>query len=290
MLNQDYEAIIPKQKYCCQNLHIPQRYIMSYRSNFKSIWDIFVLVLAVYNSMQVPYEHAFRPEVMNHIVFKTTNTVIDVVFVVDIILMFLTSVISKKGVETFDASIIANQYVTQPRFYADCLSILGSGVFTQINRFFSLFGLFKVMRVFRIGPIISKSNVNKQVKALMNVIKIIFFLYFYLHCLACYMWLAVDFKSPMRYYRDYNTNSYNDYQGNPLLDDAGNSVPLDENFYVMFGTPQTFKDDAWTRFTADDNPDWESLNTNWESRESMWYLPLDWVNYVDQKLFTKYMT
>ena len=192
---------------------------MSYKSNFKSIWDIFVLILAVYNSMQVPYEHAFRPEIMNHIVFTTLNTVIDVVFVVDIVMMFFTSVISKKGVETYDSSIIANQYVTQPRFYADCASILGSGVFTLFNRFFSLFGLFKVMRVFRIGPIISKSNVNKQAKALMNVTKIIFFLYFYLHCLACYMWLAVDFNSPMRYYRDSETQSYLDYKNHPLLDD-----------------------------------------------------------------------
>ena len=162
------------------------------------------------------------------------------------------------------------------------LSIFGSSIFSSFNRFFSLFGLFKAARVFRIGPMIAKSNVDERTKATLNLFKLIFYLFFYLHTLACYMWLCIDLNSPKRYYREYDNGYYISFDGEILKDEQGNNVPIDDNFYVLFGEPMTFKDYEWNRFTPEDSPNWEALNAAWEERPSQWYMPLDWVNFVDQ--------
>lgn len=244
-----------------------------------------MLVMAVYNSLQVPLEHAFRPQFLASTTFKSFDTFIDLVFVFDIILMFFTSVINKRGLETFDTEEIRKIYTSKFRFYADCLSLLGSGIFQNINKFFSLFGLFKVIRVFRIGPMIAKSNIDERTKGVLNLMKLIFYLYFYLHCLSCYFWLALSFQSPTRYYPDLELGHYDSSDGEVLRDENGEIVKYDGT-QLMFGYFRTFGDEKdWTRFTEEDDPNWQEMNRNWESRKSMWYMPLDWVNYEEEQLF-----
>ena len=147
------------------------------------------------------------------------DSFIDLAFVIDIILMFFTSVLTKHGKETFDSVEIRKNYTSKFRFYADLLSVLGSGIFSQINKFFSLFGLFKVIRVFRIGPMIAKSNIDEYTKTFLNLIKLIFYLFFYLHCTSCYLWMALEFNSPTRYYRDFEMNAYVSKNDEVLRDD-----------------------------------------------------------------------
>ena len=143
--------------------------------------------------------------------------------------MFFTSfIIVSTGKECFESSKIANNYISQLRFKTDILSILGSSVMSSFGRFFSLFGLFKAMRVFRIGPMIAKSNVEEQTKATLNLFKLIFYLFFYLHTLACYMWLCVDFNSATRYYREYDNGYYISFDGEILKDENGSNVPIDD--------------------------------------------------------------
>jgi len=71
-----------------------------------------------------------------------------------------------------------------------------------------------------------------------------------------------------------------------LFDDQGFAVPADPNFDLKWGVRPTFAGKSWNRYTEAESPDFESLNANWDSRETMWYMPLDWVNYVDQIMFT----
>ena len=218
--------------------------------------------------------------------FKSIDTFIDIVFVIDIILMFFTSVINKHGHETFDSVEIRKIYVSKFRFYADVLSVLGSGIFQNINQFFSLFGLFKVIRVFRIGPMIAKSNVDERTKGVLNLTKLIFYLYFYLHCLSCYFWLALGFQSPTRFYADVEKGFYFSSSGKIAMDANGDPIPYDEAISLRFGESRTFGDDKdWLRFTSENSPDWEEVNEMWESRKSIWYMPLDWVNFEEEQLF-----
>lgn len=135
---------------------VNKKWIVSYRSFNKKVWDIGVLVLAVINGLLVPYEQSYRPEFVESPWFKILDLVIDLVFVADIILMFFTSIlVVKTGQESFDQRVIAKAYVGTTRFVTDILSILGSQVFTMIHHYFGLFGLFKILRVFRVGSMIS---------------------------------------------------------------------------------------------------------------------------------------
>lgn len=103
--------------------------MFSYKSHTKRRWDIFVLFLAVYNSVMIPYIQAYKPEVVEDIGFNVFDNFVDACFFVDIVLMFFTSVMNKKGFESFDAEEIAEEYIKVVRFKVDCISLLGAGIF-----------------------------------------------------------------------------------------------------------------------------------------------------------------
>ena len=51
---------------------------------------------------------------------------VDIIFVIDLIMGFFTSVIDTKGFISFDSRVIAKVYTSQFRFYADFLSIFAN--------------------------------------------------------------------------------------------------------------------------------------------------------------------
>jgi hypothetical protein len=171
-------------------------------------WDIFVMSLAVYNSFAVPYEYCFKDEFFSLREVILAETIIDVIFLLDVIFMFFTSFVDHKGTENFFKDEIAMNYITRVRFIVDCLALVGSKPFQDIHRFIALFGLFKVFRVFRIGQMISHSNVEDESKALLNMLKLFFYLLLYIHILACALWVAIEAGQGKRYYRDWDRNLY----------------------------------------------------------------------------------
>ena len=42
---------------------ISSRWLISYKSTYKVVWDYMVLVLAIYNGLMIPFEQAFPNEV-----------------------------------------------------------------------------------------------------------------------------------------------------------------------------------------------------------------------------------
>ena len=71
-----------------------------------------VLVLAIYNSLQIPFYQAFNPAFFKFRLFQVLDSVVDFVFIFDIIVSFLTSIINNQGVESFDSLEIAIDYVS----------------------------------------------------------------------------------------------------------------------------------------------------------------------------------
>ena len=91
-----------------------------------------VLVMAIYNSLQIPMFQAFNPPFLQWKPFKALDGLVDFVFIFDIILSFFTSTMNNKGVESFDSKEIALDYITQFRFYTDVLSSLGSSFIVNL--------------------------------------------------------------------------------------------------------------------------------------------------------------
>ena len=95
-----------------------------------------VLIFAIYNALTIPFEQAFEPAFVDSLLFKIFDSIVDVVFVADIILGFFTSVTNRNGIESFDSREIKEMYTSTKRFYADVLSVFGMGIFAHIHRYF----------------------------------------------------------------------------------------------------------------------------------------------------------
>ena len=85
------------------------------------------------------------------------DLLVDFIFVLDIILMFFTSLPDKRGKEEWDSRKVAKHYIKSRRFAFDTLSLLGTFVFTEyIDSFFKFFNLLKMIRVTRINIYINQ--------------------------------------------------------------------------------------------------------------------------------------
>lgn len=167
--------------------------VVSFKNKYRKMFDIFVLMLALYNSVMIPLKQCYNPEFKRTRESEIMDMVIDGIFLIDILLMFHTTFIDNKGEEIWNVPEIAYNYSHTSRFIVDLLSLLGSAAFTWIHRYFNLFGFFKVLRVFRISSLITKSNMDGSSKAAMKLGKLIFYLIFYLHVIACYWWLILEY-------------------------------------------------------------------------------------------------
>jgi hypothetical protein len=241
---------------CCSKI-IPKKWIISYKSLLKKRWDVFVLILAIINSFMIPMEQAFKPEYDKTIAKIILDNLVDIVFICDIFLSFLTSFRDNQFRECFEPGPIAGAYMSTSRFKVDVLSVLGSRFFSVFSDYMSLFGLFKLMRMFRLGHVIGHSNFDNKVKSALKIMKLCIYLLFYIHGVGCYMWIALEGGQGKRYYRDSYSDHYMSYYGDTYLDENGSEVSANPDYYMFFGPEKTFELDSWNRFTAEDTLGWE---------------------------------
>ena len=72
-------------------------------------------------------------------------------------------------------------------------------------------------------------------------------------------------------------------------------VPCDDD-YTKWGIGKTFADESWQRLsttpeqcatcTPDELAANAEYNARWDERPTEWYAPLNWANYVDQRIFS----
>lgn len=110
---------------------ISSNWLISFKSTYKVVWDYLVLILAIYNSLMIPFEQAFPNDYTKSTFSEYLDMAIDIVFVIDIGLMFFTTRLNKKGKEVRVVHEIAKLYTSTRRFYFDSLSILGTKFFAR---------------------------------------------------------------------------------------------------------------------------------------------------------------
>lgn len=85
-----------------------KKWIVMMNEPWRVKWDLFVIVLAIWNSISVPFDLAFKPLILQHPALQAINWVIDALFVVDIVINFRTSFINNlNGEEVTEAKEIA---------------------------------------------------------------------------------------------------------------------------------------------------------------------------------------
>ena len=154
------------------------------------------MVCALYNGLTLPIEISFEPAWMKLPVVSYLNTCIDISFLIDIIIVFRTTITGHDGEETTDQKKIAKNYL-KGSFTIDFLSTIPmdslASLFLEkdLASKFALFGALKLIRVTRLGRIIRGMSVDRNTKGWLKLFKLMFMLCLYVHCVGC-IWYYIN--------------------------------------------------------------------------------------------------
>ena len=88
---------------CLEKILMPEKWIISFKAERKENWDLFVLLLAFQNSLLIPIDLAFNPEFTRDVGVQIFDNIVDILFIIDMALMFMTSYLNKMGAEIFNS-------------------------------------------------------------------------------------------------------------------------------------------------------------------------------------------
>ena len=103
------------------------------------MWDIFTVILSILNVVMIPVTMSFGYPVDNYGLYKWSENFIDIIFLFDIVIQFLTKTTNKYGdhIDTFPK--IAKGYMSTPRFAIDVLALIGTKPFVEMWKQFKYF-------------------------------------------------------------------------------------------------------------------------------------------------------
>uniref|UniRef100_A0A8C5NE43 Potassium voltage-gated channel, subfamily H (eag-related), member 1a n=1 Tax=Gouania willdenowi TaxID=441366 RepID=A0A8C5NE43_GOUWI len=223
---------------------------------FKTTWDWVILILTFYTAIMVPYNVSFKTK-QNNVTWLVVDSIVDVIFLVDIVLNFHTTFVGPAGEVISDPKLIRMNYL-KTWFVIDLLSCLpydvinafenvdevSAAFFNQLFLIFqllslipppisgisSLFSSLKVVRLLRLGRVARKLDHYIEYGAAVLVL------------LVCVFGLAAHWLACIWY-------SIGDYE---VIDEETNIVREDSWLYILaetVGTPY--------RFNASGSGKWE---------------------------------
>ena len=161
-------------------------------------WDMYIIILAIYNSICLPLQIAFNPPFLETDYISGFDNVIDVCFFLDIVLTFRTTYVHPMtGEEIFDLKKIAKHYLKN-QFFLDLMATIPfekiAAIFETVstnNRSqYTFISCLKLIRILRLGRLINYLNESDDLKMQLRLIKLCFLLALYIHVSAC-IWFIV---------------------------------------------------------------------------------------------------
>ncbi|NXU79078.1 KCNH1 protein, partial [Oreotrochilus melanogaster] len=206
---------------------------------FKTTWDWIILILTFYTAILVPYNVSFKTK-QNNVAWLVVDSIVDVIFLVDIVLNFHTTFVGPAGEVISDPKLIRMNYL-KTWFVIDLLSCLPYDVINafenvdevsilvplpSINYYLmaggsSLFSSLKVVRLLRLGRVARKLDHYIEYGAAVLVL------------LVCVFGLAAHWLACIWY-------SIGDYE---VIDEDTNTIRPESWLYqlgVSIGTPYRF--------------------------------------------------
>ncbi|XP_062296527.1 LOW QUALITY PROTEIN: potassium voltage-gated channel subfamily H member 5 [Scomber scombrus] len=209
----------------------PPHIILHY-CTFKTTWDWVILILTFYTAIMVPYNVSFKTK-QNNIVWLVLDSVVDVIFLVDIVLNFHTTFVGPGGEVISDPKLIRMNYL-KTWFVIDLLSCLPYDIINAFENvdegISSLFSSLKVVRLLRLGRVARKLDHYLEYGAAVLVLLVCVF-GLVAHWLAC-IWYSIG-----------------DYE---VIDEATNTIKMDSWLYqlaISIGSPY--------RYNASGSGQWE---------------------------------
>ncbi|KAL2082283.1 hypothetical protein ACEWY4_022101 [Coilia grayii] len=240
----------------------PPHIILHY-CTFKTTWDWIILILTFYTAIMVPYNVSFKTK-QNNLAWLVVDSVVDVIFLVDIVLNFHTTFVGPGGEVISDPKLIRMNYL-KTWFVIDLLSCLPYDIINAFENvdedsisdssgvghmpatahsarnatraddsvlpgLSSLFSSLKVVRLLRLGRVARKLDHYLEYGAAVLVLLVCVF-GLVAHWLAC-IWYSIG-----------------DYE---VIDEATNTIKTDSWLYQLatsIGTPY--------RYNASGSGQWE---------------------------------
>lgn len=174
--------------------------IFRHTGKFKMRWDLFIILFVLWNALEIPFEIGFLPEVPPFI--KYFGYAVDFLFFLDILVTIRTTYDNEKtGLEVTEGKTIAKRYMLHWRFYFDVLSILPFeevyGIFSDDksggnNITFKIFNCLKLIRLLRLGRIITYMKLKSDVKTGMRIVQLVGLLILVVHWFGCILQVIVQ--------------------------------------------------------------------------------------------------
>ncbi|XP_037903090.1 potassium voltage-gated channel subfamily H member 8 isoform X3 [Hermetia illucens] len=183
----------PFPEYKAQSLK-KSRFILSHYGVFKGCWDWIILVATFYVAVLVPFNAAFAKADRQTMV---SDVIVEALFIVDIILNFRTTFVSKKGEVVSDPKLIAINYL-RGWFLVDLLAALpfdhlyASNLYTGEE---SHIHLVKLTRLLRLARLLQKMDRYSQYTAMILTLLMLSFT-LVAHWLAC-VWYVIAEKEEL---------------------------------------------------------------------------------------------
>ncbi|XP_022710419.1 potassium voltage-gated channel protein eag-like, partial [Varroa jacobsoni] len=169
-------------------------HILLHYCAFKAIWDWIILCLTFYTAIMVPYNVAFKNKTSDDVSLLVLDSIVDVIFFIDIVLNFHTTFVGPGGEVVSDPKIIRMNYL-KSWFTIDLLSCLPYDVFNAFDGsedqqgIGSLFSALKVVRLLRLGRVVRKLDRYLEYGAAMLILLLCFYM-LVAHWLAC-IWYSI---------------------------------------------------------------------------------------------------
>uniref|UniRef100_A0A8C7Z119 Potassium voltage-gated channel, subfamily H (eag-related), member 5b n=1 Tax=Oryzias sinensis TaxID=183150 RepID=A0A8C7Z119_9TELE len=206
----------------------PPHIILHY-CTFKTTWDWVILILTFYTAIMVPYNVSFKTK-QNNIAWLVLDSVVDVIFLVDIVLNFHTTFVGPCGEVISDPKLIRMNYL-KTWFVIDLLSCLPYDIINAFENvdevrpatpgISSLFSSLKVVRLLRLGRVARKLDHYLEYGAAVLVLLVCVF-GLVAHWLAC-IWYSIG-----------------DYE---VIDEVTNTIKMDSWLYqlaISIGSPYRY--------------------------------------------------
>lgn len=160
-------------------------------------WDLIVILLSIWNSIAIPYEFAFPDAFEENVGFMVADYFIDLLFAFDILINFRSVYLDPKTEEPVDdGKKIALNYLFKGRFVID---IFASTPFEVIQLIFSgdsnnlkFLGMLKLVRLLRLGRMITYLKTNRSFKFGMKIIQLLFMLLLIIHWIASFWYMITS--------------------------------------------------------------------------------------------------
>ncbi|XP_012227361.1 potassium voltage-gated channel protein eag isoform X1 [Linepithema humile] len=171
-------------------------HILLHYCAFKAIWDWIILCLTFYTAIMVPYNVAFKNKTSEDVSLLVVDSIVDVIFFIDIVLNFHTTFVGPGGEVVSDPKVIRMNYL-KSWFIIDLLSCLPYDVFNAFDHdedgIGSLFSALKVVRLLRLGRVVRKLDRYLEYGAAMLILLLCFYM-LVAHWLACIWYVTLRYS------------------------------------------------------------------------------------------------